>query len=220
MAKHFHREIDRLKRSLLSLSALVEESLFKAVKAVHDRDIALANQVLDGDEEIDAMEVEVEEECLKILALHQPVAQDLRFVVAVLKINNDLELIGDLACNIAWRAKALADLPPIALQFNVLEMSSKVKAILRKALEALVVQDVEAAQMVCAMDDEIDRMNHTNYTRVNEELKKDPTKSETLLSIMYVSRNLERIGDHTTNIAEDIIYMVEGEIVRHGLNVR
>lgn len=216
MTKHFFREIERLKRSLLSLSALVEESLFKAVKAVHDRDPVLARQVLDGDEEIDAMEVEVEEDCLKILALHQPVAQDLRFVVAVLKINNDLERIGDLAGNIAWRAKHLSELPAVPLQFNVLEMSTKVKNMLRRALEALVNQDVELAREVCASDDEIDRMNHENYMRAQEEIKKDPSKSEALFSIIYASRNLERIGDHTTNIAEDIIYLVEGEIVRHG----
>lgn len=215
MTKHLEREVDRLKRKILSLSAMVEDSVYKAVKSVEERDSALARTVIEADDQIDTFEVEVEEECLKILALHQPVAIDLRLIIAVLKINNDLERIGDLAVNIAHRATSLADRKKVAAIFQFQHMSSKVKQMLRRALESLVNLDVQLAKEVCSSDDEIDRMNHEMHQQIRESIRAHPEDLEALLYFISVSRNLERIADHTTNIAEDVIYMVEGEIVRH-----
>lgn len=215
MTKHFEREIERLKRQILALSAQVEENVVKSTKAVQGRNSILAQEVIDTDPSIDQMEVEVEEECLKILALYQPVAHDLRFVVSILKINADLERIGDLAVNIAHRAKKLASLAPVNTHFNIIEMSTSVKHMLRHALEALVNEDIQGARDVILKDTEVDSFNAEIVEVVYSEIQKDPSRSEAYLLILNVARNLERIGDHATNIAEDIIYLVEGEIVRH-----
>lgn len=216
MTKHLQREIDKLKKMILALSAVVEEGVYRAVKAIGDRDAVLARKVLEGDREVDQMEVEVEEECLKALALHQPVAIDLRFIIAVLKINNDLERIGDLSNNIAWRAEALAKLKPVESPFDFHGMATKVKAMLSKALEALVNLDPAAAQEVMAADDEVDAINRDLYQKITGLIRARMDDTEQLIHYFSVSRNLERIADHATNIAEDVLYMIEGEIFRHG----
>lgn len=216
MSIHLHKAIESLKKRILALGALVEESVSKALIAAEQRDMALAQQVIDGDTTIDMLEVEVEEECLKILALHQPVATDLRFIVAVLKINNDLERIGDLACNIASRARKMAALtvpPKSHIDFQGAE--SKVRTMLHKSLEALVNLDENLAKWVWAQDDQIDDINRSVHKQVIQALKESTDDVERLILLLSVSRNLERIGDHSTNIAEDILYMIGGEIVRH-----
>lgn len=215
MTKHLLREVERLKRQLLSLSALVEDSVYKAVKAVVERSQDLAKEVVKTDERIDEVEVEIEEDCLKILALHQPVAIDLRFIVAALKMNNDLERIGDLSVNIAWRAHSLAELPRPKLALDFEFMAQKVQQMLRKSLEALVNLDCSLANKVCASDDEIDAINREMHARIRQGIRDYPEDIDALVYLISVSRNLERIADHTTNIAEDVIYMVEGKIVRH-----
>ncbi len=187
-----------------------------AVKAVEMRDMVLAEKVREHDREIDDMEVEVEEECLKILALHQPVAIDLRFIVAVLKLNNDLERIGDLSVAIARRAKSLAQLQNPAAILDFSGMAEKVKLMLRRCLQALVNMDAGLAREVCASDDEIDGLNRAMYDKIQARLKESPDEAPALLHLFAVSRSLERIADHATNIAEDVIYMIQGEIVRHG----
>ncbi|MEN9845306.1 MAG: PhoU-like phosphate uptake regulator [Pseudomonadota bacterium] len=216
MSIHLHKAIESLKKRILALGSLVEESVSKALIAAEQRDWALAQQVIDGDTTIDMLEVEVEEECLKILALHQPVATDLRFIVAVLKINNDLERIGDLACNIASRARKMAALsapPKSRIDFQGAE--GKVRTMLHKSLEALVNVDENLAKWVWAQDDQIDEINRSVHKQVIQALKESPNDVEGLILLLSVSRNLERIGDHSTNIAEDILYMIRGEIVRH-----
>lgn len=216
MAQHLQREMDRLKRKILTLGALVEEDLRQAVKALGERDDKLARRVVETDIEIDNMEVEVEEDCLKVLALHQPVAIDLRFIIAVLKINNDLERIGDLSANIAERAASIAKQEPVESPYNFPEMSQKVQAMLHMALDSLVSLDSKLAREVLAADDEVDAINRSMYEKVQQRIRQSPDKMDTLIQMLAVSRNLERIADHTTNIAEDVIYMVDGEIVRHG----
>lgn len=216
MVRHFEREIDRLKKKVLTLCGMVEEAVFKAVKAVESRDALLAERVREADRDIDSMEVEIEEDCLKIFALHQPVAIDLRFLVAVLKLNNDLERIGDLAVNIAHRVRPLAELRGSTEFFDFQGMAEKAKIMLRKCIEALVTMDVPLAREVCASDDEVDEMNRQMYIKIHAAIKQNPQQSEQLLQLFAVSRNLERIADHATNIAEDVIYMIQGEIVRHG----
>jgi phosphate transport system protein len=216
MSVHLHRAIEGLKQRILGLSALVEESLSKALRAVEARDALLAQEVIDGDRRVDLMEVEVEEECLKILALHQPVATDLRFIVAVLKINNDLERIGDLAVNMASRARKLSKITtPDLVRIDFQGMEQHAQMLLRKSLEALVNVDRELATWVCRSDESVDEANRGVYRQVIEALRAHPEDVERLILLLSVSRNLERIGDHATNIAEDVLYMIGGEIVRH-----
>lgn len=211
------REIDDIKRGILHLAAVVEERVGKAIKAIEDRDRDLAEEVVRLDEEVDAEEVELEEECLKILALHQPVASDLRFVVAVMKIDNDLERIGDLAVNIARSAMILADCPAHEAGLELPAMATRVREMLRTSLDAFVNLDSERAGQVCAEDVTVDRI-HREFTDRLERMLASEAGAERvsgLLSMLRVSRELERIGDHATNIAEDLIYMVDGTIVRH-----
>lgn len=215
MVHHLHREVEALKKMILSLSAVVEEDVQHAVKSVVERDAKMAQRVINDDYEIDQNEVEVEEECLKILALHQPVAIDLRFIIAVLKINNDLERIGDLAVNIAERALALIAQPKLDANIDFSTMAGKVQTMLRKSLDALVNMDSQLARDVILRDDEVDSLNREIFNRVHEGIRKHPERVEYLISLLSVSRNLERIADYATNIAEDVIYMNEGEIVRH-----
>ena len=215
MQQHLHREIEKLKTKLLSLGTDVEENVYKAVKALDERDGAVADQVIGADGQVDRFEVYLEEECLKILALHQPVAIDLRFVIAVLKINNDLERIGDLAVNIAERAKFLAGRDAMDVPFDFMSMADKTRAMLKKALDALVNMDPRMARDVCAADDEVDALNREMYGRIQKSMQQHPDRIDGLIHYLGVSRYLERIADNATNIAEDVIYMVDGDIVRH-----
>ena len=213
---HLRREIDLLKKLLLSLSGLVEENLWRAVKAFEERNLVLAEDVIARDSDVDQREVELEEECLKALALHQPVAADLRFIVSVLKINNDLERIGDLAVNIARRARFLATHPECETIFDLPGMAAKVQGMLRRSLDALVNMDVELAKAVCAEDDEIDAVHRQTYKLVRDAVRANPDQIDVLSHVLSTSNHLERIADLATNIAEDVIYMVKGQIVRHG----
>jgi phosphate transport system protein len=208
-------EIEKLKKKLLALSSQVEEQLWQAVKSVKNRDEKLARQVIDSDTRIDREEVDIEEECLKILALHQPVAIDLRFIVTALKINNDLERIADLAVNIAERSEFLTNHDPVDAPFDFDLMAEKAQQMLRKSIDALVNIDVSLAYEACEMDDEVDAINKAMYDLVKQSILKHPEHIESLIHLLSISRHLERIGDHATNIAEDVIYMAEGRIVRH-----
>ena len=215
MSAHLLREIDRLKKMILALGAQVEESVRDAVIAVQERDGYLAEDVIQGDAEIDRVEIEVEEECLKILALHQPVAHDLRFIVGVLKVNNDLERIGDLAVNVAKRARFLQRHDPIAIPFDLCGMAESVQSMLRKSLDALLDQNLELARVVLLEDDKVNAINKEMFLGVKKEIERRPEDVERLIELLRISQRLERIGDLATNIAEDAIYMASGEIVRH-----
>lgn len=209
------KEIDKLKKSILALSAYAEDGVKKAVEAVITRNEALAQEVIDGDPVIDQMEVDLEEECLKILALHQPVAVDLRYIVAILKINNDLERIGDGAVNIAERAASLCAREAVAVPFDLPRMAGDVEKMLNTCLTALIDSDASLAYTVLTLDDTIDEMNRRTFKTVQDAIKRDPAKTECYIQFLSISRNLERIADLATNIAEDVIYMIEGRIVRH-----
>jgi phosphate transport system protein len=212
---HLEREMDRLKRDVLALGALVEESLRTAFQAIELRDRDRARKVMVGDFEIDQHEVEVEEECLKLLALYQPVAGDLRFLVAVIKINSELERIGDLASNIGERALALADEHPVRVPEGFTIMADRTGTILERALDALVRQDATAARAVLAADDEIDMLYQGLIDDLKQIIRTDPEHLDAIVLLFSVARYLERLADHATNIAEDVIYMVDGEIRRH-----
>ena len=216
MSSHLHREIESLKKMILALSAVVEQSVHRAVKALEERDSELARRVIrDDDEQIDQAEVDVEEECLKLLALYQPVATDLRFIIAVLKINNDLERVGDTAVNIAERANFLAGQAPLEIPPIILEMSERAQSMLRRSLDALVNMDASLAGEIFAEDDAVDDLNRQIYADVQARIPEHPDELERLMHLLGVARHLERIADHATNIAEDVIYMVKGEIIRH-----
>lgn len=215
MSLHLQRAMDHLRKQVLSLCALVEEQVEMAVRALLERDPQLAHAVETRDAEVDQREVEIEEECLKTLALYQPVAIDLRFVVSVLKMNNDLERIGDLAVNISHKAAALAAQPPLQVAFDLPGMWARTRAMLRDSIESLVQRDPALAHSVCARDDEVDQLKHQFRAAAEAMMAEQPARIPTLLTLLAVSRNLERIADHATNVAEDVLYMLQGRIVRH-----
>ena len=215
MSVHLQREIDKLKRDLLLICAIVEEQVQKSIRALFDRDPELAREVESLDAEVDRREIDLEEECLKTLALHQPVAINLRQLIAALKINNDLERIGDMAVNIAHKAAALAGETAIEIPADFAEMGEQTQAMLRNSLDSLVEMDAALARNVCACDDNVDQLKKQIRSRIEQQIRADPERIGGMLRLLSVSRNLERIADYATNIAEDVIYMVDGRIVRH-----
>jgi phosphate transport system protein len=216
MSLHLQRQISQLKKLILFIGAMVEEKVQASIRAVQNRDAELAQQIIDTDRDIDMKELECEEECLHTLALHQPVAFDLRYVVAVLKINNDLERIGDLAVNIAEQASFLAvDAPLHHNPFDMAGMGTRVTQMLKHALDALVNIDPDLAQSVRESDDQVDAIHRQMYALVADGIRANANQTEQYIHMLSVSRNLERMADHAVNIAEDVIYMAKGDILRH-----
>ncbi|RPI14555.1 MAG: phosphate signaling complex protein PhoU [Ignavibacteriae bacterium] len=215
MPYYWQKEIENLKKLILSLGAIVEEQIQKAMFALERRDENLAVEVINRDEEIDKLEIVIEEECLKILALYQPVAIELRFVVAVLKMNNDLERIGDLAANIAERAQYLSKRERIALLSEFPEAAQKAQLMVRNSLDSLVNTDPKLAKQVCAADDEVDALTKQMLKKTITAIEKEPSRASDYISVRSISKNLERIADSATNIAEDVVYLCTGEIIRH-----
>jgi phosphate transport system protein len=215
MAKHLQRDLDNLQRDLLALASLVEAAIHKAIRALRERDRALAREVIGRDAQIDQEENHIDEECLKILALHQPVAVDLRRIAAAMMINTDLERMGDLAEDIAERALDLAGAPPVPVSEKLQHMTDLTAMMVRQSLDAFVNLDTMQAQAVMRMDDEVDRYNKEIIEEIVRGMKHSAALIEPGLSMFSAVRHLERIADHATNIAEDVIYLVEGEIVRH-----
>lgn len=217
MRKQLSRELDKIKRQILSLGALVEERVRMAAQAIETIDAELAESIIKLDYEIDEMEVDIEEECLKVLALHQPVAVDLRFIVAVIKINNDLERIGDQAVNIAERVVTIAKRgQQVDFVFDYSPMAEKAQKMLKMSLDALVNLDEDLAFRVVTLDDEVDGIKKDAYDRIKQTMKQQPEFIGYLINLLLISRHLERLADHATNIAEEVIYLIEGEIIRHG----
>jgi phosphate transport system protein len=213
----FVRENEMLKESILRLAGEVEQRLSDVLKSVERRDKAELLKIIEMDEEIDEREVLIEEECLKILALHQPVARDLRFVIAVLKINNDLERVGDIVVNIADRGARLTAFPVSDLQEKILQMGRLARAMLKDSLDALIALDVVKASDVIGRDDEVDKLNVEVIGGVIARAAESGSgaAAEPLILIHSMARDIERIGDHATNIAEDVAYLVDGTIIRH-----
>jgi phosphate transport system protein len=215
MPKHLQRQIEQLKQKILFVGSMVEGAIANAVAALVHRDEAIARKVLEEDAEIDRMEVDVEEDCLKILALYQPVAVDLRFVVAVLKINNDLERMGDLAKNIAKRVLFLSRVDRVDVPVDFRGMAIRAQDMVKRSLDALVGADSSLAHRVRQDDDELDNMRRAIHEKIRAAIRARPDQTETLMKLYSVAKHLERLGDMATNVAEDVIYMVEGDIVRH-----
>ncbi len=217
MSMIFERETERLKEDILRQAGDVEQRLREVLRDVENRDRERLLAWVARDAEIDAREVQIEEECLKLLALHQPVARDLRFVIAVLKINNDLERIGDIVVNIAERGVLLSAFPMSDLQQKLGRMGLLVCAMLKDSLDALITLDMGKAREVIARDDAVDSLNAEVITDVVARATQEHAGSrvEVLILIHGVARDLERVGDHATNIAEDVAYLADGTIIRH-----
>lgn len=215
MSVHLQIELSRLKRLFLRQAAIVEEHVRLSAQAVLKREDEAANRVLERDAQVDRNEVEIEEECLKILALHQPVAVDLRFIISVLKINSDLERISDLAVSLARHALKLNREAPLSLTLPLKEMADLVINMLKSSLDALINLNSSRAHGVIAGDKEVDALHNGIKDELTRRMQTDPTSVPVCLHLLQVSRRFERIGDHATNIAEDVIYMVDAEIVRH-----
>lgn len=215
MSKHLERDLENLQRDILAMAAAVEEAIHKAIRSLQERDHKLAQQVIAGDSEIDQEENHVEEECLKILALHQPVAIDLRRITAVIKINTDLERMADLAEDIAERALVLCKPPFVEIPRDVQLMTDLTTSMVRQSLDSFVNLDSRLARRVRRLDDEVDEHNDKVIEQLIGIMKTSPEMIVPALSLFSAIRHLERIADHATNIAEDVIYLVEGAIVRH-----
>ena len=218
MTLHFLREMDRLNSHLIAMGSKIEAQLNAAFQAVIQLDETEARRVIRGDVEVDDNEIEMEEECLKLLALYQPVANDLRMIVAVLKINTDLERIGDHAKNIAEAALGLSAAPAIDIPETMHVIYRQARLMLRKSLLAFVESDTDMAEKVLAMDDEVDIMCRAELPRQIELIRQYPEDTGQRLLLLSVCRQLERIGDHASNIAEDVVYMMSGNIIRHSEN--
>jgi len=220
VALHFLREMDRINQQLIAVGRSVEKQVNDAYEALRNLDVPAAQRVIRQDEEVDSEEVQLEEECLKLLALYQPVAVDLRLIVSILKINMDLERIGDHAAHISRIGIRLAELPHIELPQSMHTIYQQSKLMLRKSLLAFVEADSTMAETVLRMDEEVDALCKATLPGQIELIRGNPGEAEQRLMVITACRQLERIGDHAANIAEDIIYLLSGDIIRHGLAVR
>jgi phosphate transport system protein len=215
MRTHFQRDLDQMQQHILDLAALVEKAIHQTIDALQTRQPSLAQEVIEGDETIDQEENFVEEECLKMLALHQPVAVDLRRIIAVLKINGDLERMADLCVNIAERVLTLGSIPTLPFPGRLQKMADLTTTMVRYSLDAFMKQDAGLARRVIKLDDEVDRYNKEIIDELIALMKASPELVTQGLSVFSAVRHLERIADHATNIAEDVVYLIEGEIIRH-----
>ncbi len=214
MSKHLERDLDNLQKRIVGFAGLVEEAIFKAVQALHEHNTDQAEEVIDGDEPIDMAENAIAEECLKLLALHQPVATDLRRIATTFMLTTDLERMADLARHIAEAGIVLAT-PPFPIPAKLLQMADITLSLVRQSLDSFVHLDSQLARRVVRMDDEVDRYNDEIIAELTVAMKQSPDVVEPGLTLFAATRHLERIADHATNIAEDVIYLVEGEIVKH-----
>lgn len=215
MSKHLQKDVDQLHRSLMSLFGVVEQMIDKAVRALCEQRVELAHEVIATDTQVNQTEVEIEEDCLKILALHQPVAADLRRVTTVLKINSDLERIADLACNIAERAQCMHEHPYFPIPEQLPEMVRQATTMVRLALDSFVDSDASLAKKVIQLDAAVDDNNLAVIEELQSLMEQDSALVIPALHCFSASRHVERIADHAENIAEDVIYLVDGDIIRH-----
>jgi phosphate transport system protein len=213
--RHFETELQALKHRLLGMGALVEERVHLAMQALMERRVDAAEAIVAGDAEVNDLQIEIDDRCLKLLALQNPMASDLRLITAAMKINADLERIGDQAVNIAENAVKVAALPPLRPIVDLPRMAELAEAMTRDSLDAFVRRDAELAREILARDDEVDQLKDQIFRVLLTHMMADPGTIERALGLILVSRNLERIADHATNIAEDVVYYVEGRDIRH-----
>jgi phosphate transport system protein len=220
IVRHFQEELEQLKRRLLEMGGLAEEQVRVAIKALVDRDPSLIDRGITGDEPVNAMHIEIDNRCFTLLALFQPMAADLRAIVAAVKINTDLERVGDLAVNIAEAAQRYIARPPVKKLIDIPRMAGLAQSMLRDALDAFVRRDLDLAQHVLDEDDTLDELKNQIFRELLTYMLQDPSTIEPALELILISRHLERIGDHATNIAEDVIFIVSARDVRHHADLR
>ena len=213
----FQQSLDDLKERLLVMAGMAEQAIVRAIEAYRTRDLAICEQVFRSEPGINRLEREIDQMALDLLAMEQPMAIDLRFILSVIRINADLERVGDQAVNIAVRVREMGAFANIDLPVDIPKLASLASAMVRKALEAFIEGDAEAAESVLAMDDQVDEMNDAAFTSLSSLIKEKPELTPQSLNALIISRNLERVGDHATNIAEDVIFWVRGADVRHNL---
>lgn len=220
MTRHFDEELRELKNKLLKMSSLVEEAIRLSIRSLVDRNQELAESVIKSDDAINMLEVEIDDMSLKLLALRQPQAGDFRFITSVMKINNDLERMGDLAVNIAERTITLLKLPLLKPLIDIPRMAELVQGMLKDSITAFIERDSQLARGVCKQDDEVDNLNSQIFRELLTYMLQDPTTIERAVDLILVGKNLERIADHATNICEDVIYMVNGKTIKHHIEER
>jgi phosphate transport system protein len=217
MQRHFHEELEALKQTLLAMGGLVEDQIRRVMRALTERDDALAQEVIDRDRQVNAYDVEVDETCVNLLALHQPAAGDLRFITTAMKIVTDLERIGDQAVNIAQRALELNQEPQLKPYIDLPRMAECAQAMVKDSLDAFVSRDTDQARRVCGADGEVDALKEQIFRELLTFMMADPRAIPRAIRLILISRFLERVADHATNIAEMVVYLVEGKMVRHTL---
>ena len=217
MQRHFHEELEALKQTLLAMGGLVEDQIRLVMRALTERDDVLAQEVIDRDRQVNAYDVEVDETCVNLLALHQPAAGDLRFITTAMKIVTDLERIGDQAVNIGQRALELNREPQLKPYIDLPRMAERAQAMVKESLDAFVTRDTELARRVCAADAEVDALKEQIFRELLTFMMEDARTISRAIRLILISRFMERVADHATNIAEMVIYMVEGKMVRHTL---
>jgi len=215
MERHFDEELNRLKEKLLRMASLVEEAISRAMKALVDRNPDLAAEVIKHDEEVNMLEIEIDELCLKLLALMQPIAVDLRFITSAMKIGNDLERMGDQAVNIAERTLELLKQPQLKPLIDIPRMSTLAQKMVKDSLDAFVNKDAHLARDVCARDDQVDNINDQVFRELLTYMMEDASTITRAVDLILIGRHLERIADHATNIGEDVVYIVEGKTIKH-----
>jgi len=215
--RHFHEELEALKQTLLAMGGLVEDQIRRVMRALLERDDVVARDVIDRDRQVNAYDVEVDETCVNLLALHQPAAGDLRFITTAMKIVTDLERIGDQAVNIAQRVLELNQEPQLKPYIDLPRMAERAQAMVKESLDAFVTRDTDLARRVCAADSEVDGLKEQIFRELLTFMMEDARTIPRAIRLILVSRFMERVADHATNIAEMVIYMVEGKMVRHTL---
>ena len=218
--RHFVEELDYLRSRLLEMSGLVEDSVHRSVLSLADKDPQQAQRVLQNEAAINRMEIEIDDLARRLLALQQPMATDLRFITAAIKINNDLERMGDLAVNIVERSLSLIHEPLMKPLIDIPLMAERVQAMIRKSLDAFVKKDADLARTVLVSDDAVDELRDAVYEELVSYMERDPKTVRQAVNLMFVARNLERLADHATNIAEDVLFLVQGVDVRHHAETR
>jgi phosphate transport system protein len=213
--RHFQEQLETLKTRLLEMGGLAEEQVRLSIKSLVDRDPVLIDRVITGDDPVNRLHIEIDSRCFRLLALYQPMAVDLRAIVAAVKINTDLERVGDLAVNIAEAARRYATHPPVKKLIDIPQMASIAQNMLRDALDAFVRRDIALAELVLNEDNRLDALKTQIFRELLTYMLQDPSTIEPALDLILISRHLERIGDHATNVAEDVIFMVSARDVRH-----
>ena len=217
MPRHFHEELEALKQTLLAMGGLVEDQIRRVMKALLERDDVVAREVIERDRQVNTYDVEVDEQCVSLLALHQPAAGDLRFITTAMKIVTDLERIGDQAVNIAQRVLELNVEPQLKPYIDLPRMAERAQRMVKESLDAFVARDTALARQVCGEDEEVDALKEQIFRELLTFMMEDPRTIPRAIRLILISRFMERVADHATNIAEMVIYMVEGKMVRHTL---